>query len=176
MACIQSICCSSCHEVPVSPTMVVLGCMINEGDVILPHIFEQGLRIISDGCVEMLNTVVNDVCNLDLLHFSFFYLLQLYGKTMFVCLIFFVSLSSVLNTQLFFSQTGYHQYLCTLIFSVRKHFSLIHNKCRLQYKWQLLIFITILKSYLNKYFMSSICLYPNILIAIYEQYFGQYFF
>lgn len=52
--------------------MVVLGCMINEGDVILPYIFEQGLRIISDGCVEMLNTVVNDVCNLDLLHFSFF--------------------------------------------------------------------------------------------------------
>ena len=39
-------------------TVMVFGCVSSEGDVMPPHIFERGLRLNSQGYVEVLNTVV----------------------------------------------------------------------------------------------------------------------
>lgn len=39
-------------------TVMVFGCVSSEGDVMPPHFFQEGLRLTSDGYVELLNTVV----------------------------------------------------------------------------------------------------------------------
>ena len=39
-------------------TVMVYGCVSSEGDVMPPHFFREGLRLNSDGYVELLNTVV----------------------------------------------------------------------------------------------------------------------
>ena len=39
-------------------TVMVFGCVSSEGDVMPPHFFREGLRLNSDGYVELLNTVV----------------------------------------------------------------------------------------------------------------------
>ncbi|KAL1115595.1 hypothetical protein AAG570_005885 [Ranatra chinensis] len=39
-------------------TVMVLGCVSSEGDLMPPHFFREGLRLTSDGYVELLNTVV----------------------------------------------------------------------------------------------------------------------